>query len=296
MSPIGSDFQAFDLNKQHKHLFDEAFYRPHLPMEATPSDASTTFPFPSSTSVDHPSSSEVPEICAASVSSEATSQTDDQPVRDVSPSTKRMKKLEAILTSLRVSPTPTLTEHNETVEKLYKRDGLDPSHLQQLSLPRFAAVLENICDLSSKLGFVYGLLSWEIFRQEEERLSRVEGLSSITASKTVNKQMVETLRRRAKTRDWASDGRKAAKLVFDVLQRRSVSERSFAILMLASHASLDGMLKIAHFPATREMFSIEFAHIVESMVGRWGLLSKSGYQSFDYEEFLNFRGASARDS
>lgn len=292
---IDSDFPTFDLHKQPDHNFDEAFRSSHFPMEATPGDPSTASSFPPERSIDPPRSNGVREVCSSSVSSEVTSQADEQPEKSVLPSTKRMKKLEAILSSLRVSQTPTLAEHNETVEKLYKRDGLNPSHLQQLTLTRFAAVLENLCDVSSKLGFVYGLLSWEIFRQEEERLTCEEGLSSIAASKAVNKQMVEMLKRRAKTRDWASDGRKAAKIVFDVLQQRSVADRSFAILLLASHASLDGMLKIAHFPATRERFSMEFGHIVDSMVGRWGLLSQSGYKSFDHEHFLHSRGASAKE-
>ncbi|KAL8821408.1 MAG: hypothetical protein Q9223_000557 [Gallowayella weberi] len=281
---VGSDFQAFNFNAQPKQGLDE-----------TPAtlDSSTTFSFPSTISAYPSGPSEVPKVGAASVNPEATTPANDQPASGISPSTKRIKKLEAMLNSLRVSQTPTLVEHNETVEKLYNSGGLNPSHLQPLSLTRFAAVLENLCDVSGQLGFVYGLLSWEIFRQEEERLTCEVGLSSIAASKAVNKKMVETLQRGAKTRDWASDGRKAAKLVFNVLQPRSIAERSFGILLLATHASLDGMLKIAHFPATRETFSIEFAHIVESMAGRWGLLSRSGYKSFDHEQFLQFRGASA---
>ncbi|KAL9578989.1 MAG: hypothetical protein Q9212_005370 [Teloschistes hypoglaucus] len=280
---IGSDFPAFDLNTQPEQALDE-----------TPAIFGSSNPcsFPSNTSAETSGPSEIPKIGVASESSEAMSPASDQPATSISPSTKRAKKLEAVLNSLRVSQTPTLVEHNEIVEKLYKCGGLNPCHLQRLSLTRFAAVLENLCDVSSQLGFVYGLLSWEIFRQEEERLIDEVGLSSIAASKAVNKQMVETLQRPTKTRDWASDGRKAAKIVFNVLQSRSAAERSFAMLLLATHASLDGMLKIAHFPATRETFSLEFAQIVEGMAGRWGLLSKSGYKSFDHEHFLSFRSAS----
>ncbi|KAL9582422.1 MAG: hypothetical protein Q9203_005497 [Teloschistes exilis] len=274
---IGPDFPAFDVNTRPEQVLDE-----------TPAifGSSNRFSFPSNTLAESSGTSEVPKFGVASEGSEATSPTTDQPATSVSPSAKRCKKLTAIMNSLRVSQTPTLVEHNETIDKLYKCGGLNPSHLPQLSLPRFVAMLENLCDVSGQIGFVYGLLSWEIFRREEERLTDEVGLSSIAASKAVNKQMVETLQRAAKTRDWASDGRKAAKIVFNVLQSRSVAERSFAILLLATHASLDGMLKIAHFPATREAFSVEFAHIVEGMAGRWGLLSRSGYKNDTHDATL----------
>ncbi|KAL9036888.1 MAG: hypothetical protein Q9214_005940 [Letrouitia sp. 1 TL-2023] len=154
---------------------------------------------------------------------------------------------------------------------------------------RFAAILEKTCDTSGASGFVYGLLSWEIFRREEERLYREEHLSAIAASKAVNKHMVEKLDRRAKTRDWASDGRKAAKMVFDVLRDRNMAEQSFAILLLGSGVSLDGMLKIAHFPATRERFSTAFAQIVQGFAGHWNFFAKSGYKIFDHDRFLTCR-------
>ena len=286
------DLRPFDFDQQNEQNIGEVSGQPYLPFVQSPDDSACNFPTPPGIFHSPPISNESSEAYGSSVNSETTSQIDDQSGKSISPSAKRMKKLETILSALRVSQTPVLAEHNETVEKLYKRDSLNPSRLQQMSLTRFAAVLDDLGDASSKLGFIYGLLSWQIFRQEEERLTSEEGLSTIAASKAVNKQMVEMLKRRAKTRDWASDGRKAAKIVFDVLQRRTVPERSFAILLLASHASLDGMLKVAHFPATRERFSMEFTHIVDSMVGRWGLLSKSGYKSFDHEQFLTCRGSS----
>lgn len=275
---IGSDFPTFDVNT-----------RPEPVLDGAPAifDSSNPLSFPMNTPAESSGSSEVSKFGVASEGSEATSPISDQPATSISPSAKRWKKLTAVLNSLRVSQTPTLVEHNETVEKLYKCGGLNPSPLQLSSFTRFVAMLENLCDVSGQLGFVYGLLSWEIFRREEERLTDEMGLSSIAASKAVSKHMAERLQRAAKTRDWASDGRKAAKIVFNVLQPRSVAERSFAILLLATHTSLDAMLKIAHFPATREEFSIEFAQIVEGMAGRWGLLSRSGYKSFDHEQFLN---------
>jgi hypothetical protein len=206
-----------------------------------------------------------------------------------------MRRLEALLETLRTAPIPTVEEHNEIIDSLYSRIESNQVHWQNIPLTSFAAILEKLGHVSSTLGFVYGLLSWEIFRREEQRLVRNEKLSAIAASKAANKQMAETLNRRAKTRDWASDGRKASKMVFNTLKQRNSDtvESSFAVLLLAANVSLDGMLKIAHFPATRERFVVDFGEIVEGMSEHCKQLAERGYKTFDYERFLECRGACA---
>ena len=235
------------------------------------------------------------ELLDASLSSETASQASDRS-KHQSPATKRMNKLETLLSTLRRSRIPNMAEHNRTVVESYSRvNAYSSIRRRKLPLMRFAAVLDKLCDMSSTSGFLYGLLSWEIFHREEERLCGEEGLSAIAASKAVNKQMAEIFGRRAKTHDWASDSRKAAKVVFDVLQYCNAAQRSFAVLLLGNNISLDGMLKVAHFPATRESFSAAFAQIVEASAARWDTMAKSGYLVFDYETFLLRRGIRHED-
>lgn len=205
---------------------------------------------------------------------------------------KRMKKLATMLESMQAAPMPSLKEHNDTIRELMNQKDLQLEHLKNMSCPQFAGILEKHCDASTAAGFIFGLLSWEVFRKEEERLALEENPSPITASKAVNKQMADTLQRRAKSCDWASDRRKAAKMIFETLRTRTPVERSFALLLLARTVSLDGLLKIAHFPATRESFCSQFANIVGNMAMRWDDLARSGFMAFDFNEFLKHRRTS----
>ncbi len=292
--PLDDEIQMLDSSSSPALSLSDILHLSPLPWDNAPSDLSPASSIPSSAPTNHASNVTrftTRDSYAPTVSSDSTSQTDDRPSKDVNLPGKRMKKLETLLETLRTAPTLSVEEHNEKIEKLYNRHEFKLSHLRNLSLVCFATVLEKLCNVSSTHGFMYGLLNWEIFRREEERLAREEKLSAIAASKAVNKQMVGTLKRRAKTRDWASDGRKAARMVFDTLEHRNATERSFATMLLATNVSLDGMLKIAHFPATRKRFAMTFAQIVESMAHRWNLLAKSGYKTFNYEQFLNSRGA-----
>ena len=222
---------------------------------------------------------------------DAASQADDRPPENTTLRAKRTKRLQTFLESLRHAPTPTRDAHNAAVDELAAAAALDITSGPCKTPSQLAARLEKLGgDAGGARGFVYGLLSWEVFRREEERLARAERLSAIAASKAANRQMVETLHRRAKTRDWARDGRKAAKVVFDALRGRAPSERSAALLLLAGTVSLDGMLKIAHFPATRAGFAASFAAIVEGRAEVWRNLPGRGYRTFDYEALLRAKG------
>ena len=217
---------------------------------------------------------------------------DDRPPENAGLRVKRTKRLHGFLDSFRHMPVPNLHAHNVLIAELQDAAAGGMASVAPSSPTRLAAVLEKLGgDAGGARAFVYGLLSWEVFRREEERTSRTARLSSIAASKAANKQMVETLHRRAKTRDWARDGRKAAKMTFDALRRHGAAERSMALLLLAATVSLDGMLKIAHFPVTRAGFAASFAQIVESKVELWRSLAAQGYRTFDYEQLLRSRGS-----
>ena len=223
---------------------------------------------------------------------DVASQIDDRPPENPGLRAKRTRRLQAFLDAFRHMPIPSLHAHNAMIAELQDAAAVDVASTVAPSPARLASTLEKLGgDAGGPRAFVYGLLSWEVFRHEEERMGRTARLSSIAASKAANKQMVETLYRRAKTRDWARDGRKAAKVVFDVLQRHGSAERSMALLLLAATVSLDGMLKIAHFPVTRAGFAASFAQIVESKAELWRSLALQGYRTFDYEQLLRSKGA-----
>ena len=80
-----------------------------------------------------------------------------------------------------------------------------------------------------------------------------------------------------KTRDWASDGRKAARMTFDALQDRPPAAQLFTLMLLAAHVSSDHMLKTAHFPALRQGFEESLANIVQQRAGDWSHLATQGY-------------------
>ena len=234
-----------------------------------------------------------PPSPTTTVDLDTTGKTDDRPPENASLRAKRTRRLESFLDSLRHTPMPSRDAHNAAVDELAAAAAMHPPLAPCKTPSQLAAHLERLGgDAGGPRAFVYGLLGWEVFRREEERLARAERLTAIAASKAANRQMVETLHRRAKTRDWARDGRKAAKVVFDALRRRSPAERAAALLLLAGTVSLDGMLKIAHFPATRAGFAASFATIVEDRAETWRGLPALGYRTFDYEELLRARGGS----
>ena len=184
---------------------------------------------------------------------------------------KRMKKLDTLLDMLQTASLPNITEHNRIV-----REIRSCNHRREAS-GSLSTDLEEPTALSSAAKFAYDLLNWEKYRQEEKRFIREEDLSSISASKVVNARMMKARRRHSKSRDWASDGRKAAKMFFDALHNSDTVDRSFALLLLAMNVSLDQMLKIAHFPALRSSFASRFARVVENKAEGWRPMSNAGF-------------------
>ena len=202
---------------------------------------------------------------------------DHDPQNVVRLGTKRMKKLDSLFEMLQTASLPDMTEHNEIVKETRQLCRNRSFHQRPEALESFSADSEGLTASSSAAKFASNLLGWEKYRQEEKRLMRDENFSSISASKQVNAQMMKARRRPSKTRDWASDGRKAAKMFFDALHSRGTADRSFALLLLASNVSLDQMLKIAHFPALRSSFASRFASVVEKNVEVWSTMSSIGF-------------------
>ena len=106
-------------------------------------------------------------------------------------SNTRMKKLQSLLDCLRDHVVPAQQDHNDKVDKLYSNYVCSPGTVPT-SMEQFGQVLGRLGNLSNTLGVVYGLLSWEIFRREEERLVREERQSPNIAAKRVS-EPVRTL-------------------------------------------------------------------------------------------------------
>ena len=200
---------------------------------------------------------------------------------------KRMKKLDTLLEMLETALVPDVTEHNEIVNELRELCQAGSFHHRRVASNSFLTDPEEPTISSSAAKFAYDLLSWEKFRQEEKRLMREQYLSPISASKEVNARMIKARRRPSKTRDWASDGRKAAKMFFDALNNCDMVDRSFALLLLASNVSLDQMLKIAHFPALRSSFASRFARVVKKRAEEWSVMSGIGFSVLNISQLVD---------
>ena len=104
------------------------------------------------------------------------------------PSCKRMKKLKLILDNIRDYVVPAQQDHNEKVDKLYSNYVCSPGPVPT-SMEQFGQLLGRLGNLSNTLGVVYSLLSWEIFRREEERLVQEERQPANIAAKRVRESM-----------------------------------------------------------------------------------------------------------
>lgn len=96
---------------------------------------------------------------------------------------KRTLKLEAQLEAIKEGYIPDKDEFNDTVRRLYQHSStsLQPA----TSIEQFGHILGRLGNISSTVGIIYSLLSWEIFRWEEERLVRDEGRALLVAAKQV---------------------------------------------------------------------------------------------------------------
>ena len=160
---------------------------------------------------------------------------------------KRTQKLEALLEAIKDGDIPDKSEFNDTVRGLYQNSSVTSQSVT--SMEQFGHILGRLGNISSAVGIIYSLLSWEVFRWEEERLVRDERRALLAAAKQVrylrsenaqllryeqvNEKMAELSNRRARTKDWASDGRRAAGMVFGSIRNLSTAAQSFALLILA---------------------------------------------------------------
>ncbi|MCJ1312674.1 hypothetical protein MMC25_006350 [Agyrium rufum] len=197
---------------------------------------------------------------------------------------KRTQKLEAQLEAIQDISVPNKDEYNNTIQRLYQHSSTSAQSVT--SMEQFGHILGQLGNISSAVGIIYSLLSWEIFRWEEERLVRDEGKALLVAAKQINDKMAEVSHRRARAKDWASDGRKAAGMVFGAIADLSTIAQSIALLSLVGCITLDGLLKIAHFPLLREHFRTNFARIAESRQKEWESLAANHYLVFDYQAVL----------
>lgn len=95
-----------------------------------------------------------------------------------------MKKLQNLLFALQNQPIARVDHHNQQVDGLYSGAQI-PSFAPDASPIQFAQVLSHLGSVSDTVGNVYGLLSWQIFKEEEDRLIHRDGLSPNFAAKQV---------------------------------------------------------------------------------------------------------------
>ena len=87
---------------------------------------------------------------------------------------KRTQKLEAQLEAIKDGHIPDKDEFNDTVRRLYQHSSASTQPVT--SMEQFGHILGRLGNISSAVGIIYSLLSWEIFRWEEDRLVRDEAL------------------------------------------------------------------------------------------------------------------------
>jgi hypothetical protein len=97
---------------------------------------------------------------------------------------KRAQKLHRMLGALENHEVASKEDHNRQIEGLYHGPQLF-SCSQDMSMVQFAAVLGKHSSVSSAVGTIYGLLSWNIFGLEEDRLVKNDKLSPYIAAKQV---------------------------------------------------------------------------------------------------------------
>lgn len=96
---------------------------------------------------------------------------------------KRTQKLKAQLKAIKDDSIPDRNEFNDTVRRLYQHSSASSQAVT--SMEQFGYLLGRLGSVSSAVGMIYSLLSWEIFRWEEERLVRDEGRARLVAAKQV---------------------------------------------------------------------------------------------------------------
>ena len=96
---------------------------------------------------------------------------------------KRTQKLEAKLKAIKDNIIPDRNEFNDTIRRLYQHSSASSQAVT--SMEQFGNLLGRLGSVSSAVGMIYSLLSWEVFRWEEKRLVRDEGRARLVAAKQV---------------------------------------------------------------------------------------------------------------
>lgn len=100
---------------------------------------------------------------------------------------KRTQKLEAQLEAIKDAYIPDKNELNDIVRRLYQHSS---ASLQPVtSMEQFGHILGRLGNVSSTVGMIYSLLSWEIFRWEEDRLVQDQGRALLVAAKQVRRRI-----------------------------------------------------------------------------------------------------------
>ena len=102
---------------------------------------------------------------------------------------ERLRKLEILLKEVEEQPIPSPRDHSEKVLRLTSNQD-SPLDDTPMSAEEFGQLLSRLGNVYSSAGVVYSLLSWEIYRWEEERLTQKENLPEIVAAKRVSKKPV----------------------------------------------------------------------------------------------------------
>ena len=96
---------------------------------------------------------------------------------------RRTQKLGALLEAIKDGGIPDKIELNDTVRRLHQNSSAMPQ--SATSMEQFGHILGRLGNISSAVGIIYSLLSWEVFRWEEERLVKDEGRALLAAAKQV---------------------------------------------------------------------------------------------------------------
>lgn len=96
---------------------------------------------------------------------------------------RRAQKLDAQLEAIDAGYIPDKDQYNDVVRRLYQYSRAETGPMN--SWKQFGHMLGRVGDISSAVGIVYSLLSWEVFRWEEDRLVQDEGKTLLAAAKSV---------------------------------------------------------------------------------------------------------------
>jgi hypothetical protein len=156
----------------------------------TPITNTESYAVPTRPSIPQSTSSKRPKTTRPNSSSQypLLTETRQEEERTAKWSSLRMTKLLRLLDTLRNRPIPTVEEHNDLYDQLCRlyNGAQAPYTSSPVSILQCAGNCMDLGKLSNTSGFVYGMLTWEIFRREEDRLIFEEKVSMVLAAKQVS--------------------------------------------------------------------------------------------------------------